>query len=152
MKKHILVIALGLAAIATLPAQAAGTVGSPFNVTVNLDAKCILNGAAADLDFGTYTAFGSASVAAPTTTVSFQCTNGLTPSTVTLDAINTVVRGLAYTLAVTGGTPTGGSAGTTTTAAVADTRTYTVTGTMASGQAGTGSGAGSVVRTLTVAY
>lgn len=151
MKKLILVIALGIAGIATLPAQAA-SVGSGFNVTVNLTAKCVINGAAADLDFGTYTAFGSASIPAPTTSVSFQCTNGLTPTSVTLDTANTVVNGLAYTLAVTGGTATGGSAGTSTTAAVADTRTYTITGTMAAGQAGTGSGAGSVARTLTVAY
>lgn len=152
MKKLILVTALGLASIATLPAHAAGTVDSTFNVKVNLAATCVINGAAGDLDFGTYTAFGSASTPAPTTSVSFKCTNGLTPASVTLDAINTVVKGLAYTLSVGAAVVTAGSAGDSVTAATQDVRTYTVTGGMAAGQAGTGSGSGSVVRTLTVAY
>ncbi|MBK5205415.1 MAG: hypothetical protein JJD98_08405 [Polaromonas sp.] len=157
MKKILSIAALSmlsLSSLLTTPAQAVGTSTATgnFDVTVNLTANCKFDATSTAIDFGTYDAFNGPSITAPSTNISFKCTNGLAPSSVAVDAVNTVVNGLAYTLAVTGGTASGGSAGTSTTAAVADTRTYTVTGTMATGQAGTGSGTATVARVLTVTY
>ena len=155
MKKLLSIAALSLLSLSgmiAVPAQA-GTVGSSFNVKVNLTSACVIGTAATALDFGTYTAFGSATVSAPVTNVTFNCTNGLTPSAVALDTTGpTVVAGLAYTLSVDGGTKAAGSAGTASTAATADVMTYVVTGSMAAGQAGDVTAAVSATRTLTITY
>lgn len=153
--------ALAIASIASMSAQVqAATVGSGFTVNVNLTAACLVNTAAAALDFGTYTGFGSSSVAAPTTSVTFKCTRGTTISAVTFDTTNGtaagagIVAGLQYTMATSvvstaaGTAPVaGGAAGT------ADVATYTVTGTMPAGQAGGSAiGAQTSARTMTITY
>lgn len=148
---------IALSSLLTTPTQAA-TTSSGFNVTANLTAQCAINTAASALDFGTYTAFGSASIPAPTTSVSFKCTKGTTISGAAFDTVNGtaagagVVQGLAYTMAVGSGALVAGTAATSTVGATADVTTYTITGTMVSGQPGAGSGAGTSARTLIISY
>lgn len=157
---------LSLSSLLTAPAQAA-TVGSGFNVTVNLTSTCVVNLPATTLDFGAYTAFG-ASAPTPTATVTFKCTQGFSPSAVQFDtvpALSTasaagasatgggVIAGLLYGLSVAAPSNTAGAAATTTAGAGADIKTYTVTGSMAAGQAGSGAGgAATQARTLTITY
>ena len=130
------------------------TTANTFNVTANLTAQCLINTAASALDFGTYTAFGSASNSAPTTAISFKCSKGTALTSVAFDtgSGSGVVMGLAYTMTVGTGVLVSGTAATATVGATADVTTYTVTGGMASGQAGAGSGSASVLRTLTLTY
>ena len=144
MKTRIsIVVALALCA-AAVSAQAAN-VGQNFDVKVNLTAVCLTNNAApAAVDFGTYTAFGSASIPAPTSTISFKCTKNVTISSVTLDGATPSVAGLTYGLVV----------GADTQSSVADytVHSYSLTGSMAAGQAGDTSAATLQTRTLTIAY
>lgn len=137
----------------TSMANAAGTAISSFDVKVNLTSACrIKTASTTGVDFGTYTAFGSPSVSAPTATILFECTNGL-PATAALDSTSGVVSGLAYTLVLGAVARTGGAVATSSAAAVADVLSYTVTGTMASSQPGQGSGgAAAQARTLTLTY
>lgn len=127
------------------------TTANAFAVNVNLTAQCLVNTAAAPLNFGTYTAFSATAITA-TTAVSFKCTQGTTLTSVALDAASGAIAGLAYTLAVGPNTGALGTAGSATVAATADVATYTVTGTMAANQPGMGSGAGTATRTLTLTY
>ena len=154
MKKLALVTALTLATMSSLVSTSvqAATTPSGFNVAVNLTAQCLVNTAASALDFGAYTGFGSASIAAPTTNVTFKCTKGVTISSVVLDATTGVAQGLVYTLSVGAASLAAGAAATATVGAGADVFTYVVTGAMASGQPGSGSGAGTSARTLTITY
>ena len=141
-------------AMPTVEATTAGP--SQFNVTVSLTSVCTI-AAIADLNFGTYTAFGAATVPAPTTSVALTCTRGLAATpTLAFDAAFGVVAGLNYTVATgattttvgTNATPTAGAPnGTATTYAIA------VTGAMPAGQAGTdGAGVKTDVRTVTITY
>ena len=159
MKKLLPLVTLGLFSISGLFTPAFAVVANnPFNVTANLTAQCLVNTAAAALDFGTYVAFGSSSVAAPTTAVSFKCTKGTVLTGVTFDATNGsaagagVVQGLAYTMTVSAPVTVAGTAATTVAGAGADVSTYTVTGAMAAGQPGAGAGAGTSARTLILSY
>lgn len=160
---------LALSSLVTAPLQAATTT-SGFNVTVNLTSMCQINTAAAALNFGTYTAFGSAGTPAPTTAITFQCTQGFAPTTVALDTTPTlstagaaglttsgggVIAGLLYSLSVAGVVSTTGSAATTTAGSGFDTKSYTITGGMASGQAGlssTATLAATQARVLTLTF
>ena len=170
MKKLLSIAALSmlsLSSLVTAPAQAAN-VGSGFNVSVNLTSTCVINVAATALDFGVYTAFGAAATPAPTTAVTFKCTQGFGPTAVQFDtvpALSTasaagatatgggVISGLLYSLSVAAPVTTGGAAATNAAGAGADIKTYTVTGGMAAGQAGSGAGgAASQARTLTITY
>jgi len=141
---------------AAMPAGLAATAGAPFNVTVSLTSVCTI-AAIADLNFGTYTAFGAASIPAPTTSVALTCTRGLAATpTLAFDAAFGVVAGLNYTVASgattttigTNATPTAGAPnGTATTYAIA------VSGAMPAGQAGTNSvGVQTDIRTVTITY
>ncbi len=170
MKKIIVTtLCTALASVCMLPTAAqAATVGSPFNVTVNLTAVCAVNVAAAPLNFGTYTAFGTASTPAPTTAVTFRCTQGFSPTAVQFDAVPAlstasaagatatgtgIIAGLRYTLAVAAPTSVTGSAATAAAGSGADIKTYTVTGGMVAGQAGlVPAGAVTQARTLTITY
>lgn len=145
-------VVLGLSVLGN--SALAVTTANTFNVTAILTAQCLVSTAASSLDFGTYTAFGSATTPAPTTAISFKCSKGTTLTSVAFDtgSGSGVVMGLAYTMTVGSGVLVGGTAATSTTAATADVTTYTVTGGMASGQAGAGSGSASVTRTLTLTY
>ncbi|WP_298932987.1 hypothetical protein [uncultured Ramlibacter sp.] len=145
MKKLILVSALAMAAVG---AHAAGTVGQAFNVTASLTSVCQTDNATpAAVAFGAYTAFGSAATPAPTSTISFKCTRGLTTPTATLSSGSGTIGGLAYTLAVAAGTKVAATGNNP------DVYSYVVTGTMASGQAGDAAASTAAVsHTLTIAY
>lgn len=156
MKVSILVRAIAAAAVAAAfaPAASAQSLSGDVEVKVNLTSKCrVKAGGPAVVDFGVYQAFGAV-VNAPTSTVTFQCTRsfGGTP-TATWDAVGGtaagvgVIEGLQYTLSVTAGARTGGTAASVTTTGTPDEVAYTVGGTMPAGQAGTG--AGGTVQTAT---
>ena len=144
MNKRIALAAAVASMLAALPAaQAAGTATGGFNVTVNLTSKCQITTAPSDVAFS-YTSF-QATNASASTTYAVQCTNSL-PYTMALDATATnTVAGLNYSLALSAASGTGNGAA----------QSYTVNGTMVSGQAGTcalGSCSGSEARTLTITY
>src|SRR5258706_7285848 len=102
MKTRILSIIVAAALSAAAVSAQAANVGQNFDVKVNLTAVCLTNNAApAAVDFGTYTAFGSASIPAPASAISFKCTKNVTISSVTLDGPTPLVAGLTY--ALTGG-------------------------------------------------
>ncbi len=129
--KLILVAAFGIASLVTAPVQAAND-SATVNVTVSLTSKCVF-GAVTALAF-TYTSFGAL---ANGTGGSFnmKCTNTMpykigfsnaaTPAA-TL-AVTDTATNLAYTLGVSAATGTGSGID----------QAYSVTGTMAAGQAGT---------------
>ncbi|CAN7518654.1 spore coat protein U domain-containing protein [Polaromonas sp. LjRoot131] len=155
MKKLILVIALGLSAIATLPAYAATAAGT-FDVVINLTSKCEINSFAAptgatinNVAFN-YTSFQTTAATSTGGDFNVRCTNSL-PYTMALS--NTGVTddavGLAYTLSLSAAGGTGNGAN----------QAYTVNGTMAANQAGTCSGATCTntaatnkTKTLTITY
>ena len=169
MKK--LLISAALAATFGAATAQAAVVNSNFNVQVALAARCTAtNSGATTVDFGTYTAFVGPSVAAPTTTLTFDCTRGLAAPTTAFDVVNGsatgygVLAGLNYQ--VTAAAPTQTAAGTAATATAggvgtAATWSVVVTGAMAGGQAGDCTGGtatactpatASHVRTLIVTY
>ena len=135
MKKLILVIALGLSAIATLPAHAAVTSGT-FNVNINLTAACQI-GTIAPVQFN-YTALQGTAATATGGGFTLQCTNGLAapslglvlgaaagPGTANVTTTDSFVN-LQYTITAP-----------TTTAPNGTAQAYSITGTMAASQAGT---------------
>ncbi|MEP6789969.1 MAG: spore coat protein U domain-containing protein [Ramlibacter sp.] len=155
MKKLILVAALGLTAL-SMSAQAA-TVAQTFNVTATLTAQCVTNNATpSDVNFGAYTAFGSAATPAPTTAIAFRCTKGYaaTPTaSLGVGGTSGTIAGLAYTLAAGAGVKTAGASGAAGTVGTYDVYTYTITGAMAAGQAGdSAASTAPVVHTLTITY
>lgn len=154
--------------VATIPAANAATVAQPFNVTVTLTSVCTM-GTIGDLAFGTYTAFQTTAQAATPTTATLSCTRGLTGVTANFDtnagvgstgaaAASTaegagVIAGLQYNITATPGTTTAGTAASSSSTGSADTRPYTIAGSMPANQAGTSStGVQTQVRTLTVVY
>ncbi len=172
-----LVIAAGLAS--AINAQAV-TLAPSFSVSANFTPACIIKTGSGSqgnnvIDFGAYTAFGSAATPSPSTTIIFQCSRAQGMGSVSFDTTGTVasggtagttttgggvVAGLQYTLnttaaskSITGQVANAGAVGT------ADEFSYTITGAMAANQAGctsTSTGAenctGTQTRTFTVAY
>lgn len=132
MKKLILVIALGFSAILSAPAMAAND-SATVNVTINLTSKCVF-GAIAPVAF-TYTSFQAAASTATGGTFNMKCTNTMpykigftnTATPAATDAVTDDAVNLAYTLGLSATTGTGTGVD----------QAYTVTGTMALGQAGT---------------
>jgi len=137
----------------------AATVSNTFSVSVTLSSLCTAT-STQNINFGTYTAFGSASTPAPTADLVFSCTRGLNGPTFALDTVagfatstssGTVGSasatgdgvlgdvGLNYHLSVAGSKSTTGTAPTTATGntGTADVYTFTVTGSMPANQAGT---------------
>ena len=157
MKKLTLVAALSLIALSMSAQAQAATVAQSFNVTASLTAQCVSNNAApADVNFGTYTAFGTAATPAPTTAITFRCTKGYAASpTASLGVGGTsgTICGLAYTLGIGAGVKTAGASGAAGTVGTYDVYSYTITGAMAAGQAGDSSIViAPVVHTLTITY
>lgn len=151
MNKLLLIAALGFAAMATAPAQAATQTGN-FDVNITLTSACVYT-KTADVVFN-YTSFQVAA-AAQTTAGAFtvKCTNTL-PYTMALDSAGSytdAATNLAYTLSLSAAGGTGnGSA-----------QAYTVNGSIAGNQGGTCATAGGVCtnaasankqRTLTISY
>jgi spore coat protein U-like protein len=138
-----LAVALAVAAAFAIPSAQAGTAAPTFNVTVTLTSKCQVTTAPTDVAF-TYTSFQGAAATA-SSTYGVKCTNTL-PYTMTLDnAATNTVAGLTYAIALSAASGTGNGAA----------QSYTINGTMASGQGGTcalGSCSGTEGRTLTITY
>jgi len=155
-----------VAGIAFASTAQAGTTNGAFNVSASLNSECaVAAGGPPTLDFGVYTAFGSAATPNPSITLTFNCTHTLPAPTVSgtpFDGTNgttagggTVV-GLFYTLGVTGPTSVLGTNATNSAGATADAFTYTITGTMGAGQPGqcatASCGPTTVGRTLTISF
>lgn len=152
MKKFALALSFGAALCGSaIAAPIGGTVNQDIDVKVTLAAKCIANNGTTSnplIDFGTYTAFGSATTAAPTANVYFKCSRGLAPTAAFLGS-GYAVAGLSYTLGVNAGTKTAAAG-----AVDYDAWNFLVTGGMAAGQAGDGTlnGARSDTQTLQVSF
>ena len=113
-----------------------------FGVSIVTPSSCSISSPPGNIAF-TYTAF-QAGTASASTSFATNCT-ALLPYTMTLDVTSGVLAGLQYDLALSSASAVGnGSA-----------QTYSVTGTMASGQPGTcatGSCAASAARQITITY
>ena len=150
MKKILALVTLA-ASLATLSLNAQATTSTgTFNVVINLTSACVY-AKTADVTF-TYTAFQGTAAAAAAGGFTLQCTNTL-PYTLALDltSVTDQATNLAYTVALSAATGTG----------TGIAQTYSVTGSMASGQAGTCATAGgsctngtstNKTRTLTITY
>jgi hypothetical protein len=176
--KRFLISAVAAASLTAALVPAAHAVTSDFNVSVTLSSQCkATNSGSATLQFGTYIAFQSDPLTAPSSAeVTFNCTRGLAPVSFSFDTFTTtagsnegsgdygVLAGLNYHLTAVGSLVTGGAAASATVGGVggADEFKVTVGGTMAGGQAGKCAAAGgtaaacdsspSHARTLTVTY
>jgi hypothetical protein len=162
MKKLLLTsLAAAALSLASLSASAATVGPTNFTVKVVLTPTCVASASnvAGVLDFGTYTAItGGASVAAPSFGYSLDCTRNLTVTpTLAFDAAgggaNGVVAGLNYTLSSTGPVVTAGTSATSApVSGTASKYVFTVSGAMASNQAGDQAAAVTDTRTLTITY
>jgi len=151
MKKLILPVLLGLAALSMTSAQAVSLAPANFSVDVTLTSACQLATPPGSIALS-YTSLGGATNA--NTTFAVKCTDGLA-YTFALDAANAdtlgltiplVLRNAGDTATVTGGTQTGASAA-----------TYMIKASVTAGQQGTcatspAACTSSVPRTLTVSY
>jgi hypothetical protein len=113
---------LTLAGLATSPNAAASQVGQNLTVKVTLAAVCnMTNSPSAVMDFGTYTPFATA-VSSQTATFTFQCARGMSTPSLTLNgttgttwtvdtATNTsqLIKGLGYSLSLSGTPVTSGA-------------------------------------------
>jgi hypothetical protein len=132
MKKLLSAALLGLAALLTLPAQAAND-SQAFNVAITLNSKCVF-GAISDVAF-TYTSFQGTAVTATGGAFKMKCTNTLpytlgftnaaTPAAT--KAVTDATLALDYTLGLSATTGPGTGVDIS----------YSVTGTMAKDQIGT---------------
>lgn len=152
MKKILSIAALSmlsLSSLVTAPVQAATSTGL-FNVNIALTSACVY-AKTADVAF-TYTSFQGTAATATPGGFTLQCTNTL-PYTLSLDstAVTDQLLNLAYTVALSAASGTG----------TGIAQTYSVTGSMVSGQAGTcatlggactNSASTNKTRTLTVTY
>ncbi len=124
-----------VAAFAALSVTAhAADVSQTFTVKASLAAKCIADTvtAAKEIVIPEYTAYGAAK--SNSTDIAFKCSKGLTPADVSFDTggDSGTLKGLNYTLTLSAATVTANSD----TAVGGDVRTYSVTASMAAGQAG----------------
>jgi hypothetical protein len=154
----------GMVAFAA-PASAQA-VSAGVDVKVTLASKCRWNGGTTPtgltVDFGSYTAFGSAKTGT-TTNLTFECTRNYAPTPVvswdttatnsTAAGVGTVA-GLQYALTMTAGTGSPGAAATATSIGSGDTVVFTLGGSMPGGQAGDDQGGAQATdsRTLTVTF
>lgn len=161
--------ALSLAAsLALISGAQAATVGGSFNVTVSLTSKCTM-AAVSNLAFGTYTSFQAGTQTAPSVTATLTCTRGMLASGVTAafdnnapgstaaaaatDAVGAgVLAGLQYDITAIPSLVIAGAAATASSIGTADTRPFTISGTIAADQAGDASATTTQARTLTITY
>ncbi len=167
--KKLNAIVLGVATLlAGLSTTQAATVAGNFNVTVTLTSKCTM-GAVEDLAFGTYTAFQVGTQTASPIIATLSCTRGLLASGITaafdtLAVASTaaatatngvgagVIAGLEYNITATPGVVVAGTAATASSIGTADTRPFTISGSMPAAQAGDASLVSTQIRTLTITY
>jgi hypothetical protein len=155
MKASKLIRAVSAAAVALAFASGASAQSTvSVAVKVSLTGKCewkTTSPTGVTLDFGTYTAFGSAATASASP-FTVHCTRGFAAPTASWDATGGTVAGLAYTVAGNSGTKTGGTAASGGAGATADDYTFTLTGNMVAGQAGDSGVAATDTRTLTMSF
>jgi spore coat protein U-like protein len=167
MKKHLFTTLMAGLFAALVPTAQAATVAGTFDVTVTLTSVCTM-AAVTPLAFGTYTAFQGTAQTATNTTATLTCTRGLTGVTAKFDtaapgstaaaaATNAVgagvIQGLQYDITATPGAVVAGNAATASFIGTADSRPYTISGSMPSGQAGDPTQNSSPqARTLTITY
>jgi spore coat protein U-like protein len=167
--KKISAIVFGVATLlAGASTSEAATVAGNFNVTVTLTSKCTM-GSVGDLAFGTYTAFQVGTQTATPITATLSCTRGLLAagitaafdtlavgSTAAATATNGVgagvIAGLEYNITATPGVVVAGTAATASSIGTADTRPFTISGTMPAAQAGDATLVSTQIRTLTITY
>lgn len=152
--------------LAGLSSANAATVAGNFNVTVTLISKCTMS-TVSDLEFGTYTAFQVAAQTASPIIATLSCTRGLTGITAAFDILAVgstaaatatngvgagVLAGLEYNITATPGVVVAGTAATASSIGTADSRPFTISGTMPAAQAGDASLVSTQVRTLTITY
>lgn len=143
MASHFTKTAWTLTVLVACGTAQAQSVGANFNVKVTLTAKCeATNSGAAEIQFGTYTAFQTAAktAIAATNAPTFRCTRNLAITNAAFTGGLTGVipdANLQYTLsAPTGTKTTTGAAADTTQIGTADVWTYNFAGSMPAGQAG----------------
>lgn len=140
----------GAAVVVLSSAAFAQSATQTFAVTATVAAKCESNTTGSPtVAFGSYTAFAGAAL--PSTSpanVSFRCTRNLALTSATLSGGTGTVAGLAYTLTL--GSPVDTVEGTGT--AAYRQYAYSITGSIAAGQAGEVGAATSDTVTLTLAY
>jgi hypothetical protein len=162
LKRLITLVALMSLSLAT----AAATQSSNFTVSVTLSPVCSVKTAATNINFGTYTPFTNAAINNTSSAVTFQCSQGISPSSVGFtkvtgtftDMSNSVastgaataegvLSGLRYTLAIpsvaaalaagqAGATATAGAGGTGGVNSTGKEFVFGITANMAGGQAG----------------
>lgn len=154
-----LAAAAALASLAPMVSAQTLLNNATVTVSVNLSSKCRWATSAPTglaVDFGTYTAFQTtAQTPATPQTFTVECTRNFgTSPTVTWDGGTNlgVVGGLQYSLSVTGGTPTAGTAASTSTIGTGDSIVYTLSGSMPADQAGQQGAAASASRQLTMTF
>ncbi len=165
MKKFAVLSIAASALFAITPATQAATLGpTNFDVSVDLAARCQIQGAPAPvLDFGVYTAFVGAATPAPTTAINVECTRNLAAPTYSFDGGTGygVLAGLNYNVTATDAV-VAGTAATAVAGGIGtpDVYTITLTGAMDPLQAGdcgglseaACAGVQTVTRTLTITY
>jgi hypothetical protein len=127
MKKIALIAAAAFAAL-SMSAQAATETGN-FNVNITLTSKCLLTTSAATTDINfAYESFQTGAQPSTGGAFTLQCTNGLTPTSFSLDATNVTdaQTNLQYTLTLPAPVMANGLV-----------QNYTITGSMAANQSGT---------------
>jgi hypothetical protein len=134
--------------------------GASAQTTVSVAVKVALTGkcewkttapTGVTLDFGTYTAFGTAKTATASP-FTVHCTRTFAAPTASWDAAGGNVAGLAYTVGGNTGAKVAGTAAAAGVGATADEYTFTLTGNMVAGQAGDATGLTTDTRTLTMSF
>lgn len=151
MKKLVLPVLMGIAALTSASLQAATLPPASFNVNVTLNAACQLTTAPGAINL-TYTSFAAAAVSA-TTPVTVNCTNSL-PYTLSLNTANADQLGLTIPLEIL---DNGGAVATFPVTSGNAAANYSIRATISAGQRGTCASSavactGTVARTLTVTY
>jgi hypothetical protein len=159
MKASKLIRAVSAAAVALAFASGAFAQSTAsVDVKVTLASKCAWNNAAGtaptglSVDFGTYTAFQAGNLPATPATFTVKCTRGSTTPTASWDTASGTVGGLGYTLNSPSSTTAAGTAASGSTGAGADIVTFTLGGSIASGQAGDSAAATTDTRTITMSF
>ncbi len=156
-------LATFVAAIAmSTPITQAQSVSNAFDVSVTLTSQCKATATGTQtLAFGTYVAFQPEAKTASGVALTFECTRGFTPASVTFDTTagtatgGGLLAGLNYNLQFASAAVVAGNAATSAAIGTADTRTYAITGTIAAAQAGAALGASATAthtRTLIITY
>ena len=138
---------------------AAATESNGFSVDVTLVSKCLATPATLrpSLAFN-YESFQTSASTAPAISLSFKCTRGIAAPSLAFDTASGlatgegVAGGLRYTLAIGADTGVAGTAASNADGGSEKTLVYSITGSIAAGQAGDAAALPQQVRSLIVTY